>query len=93
MKLPIDHMEIEKNIKDKDPLHWLHQLGIHLDAAAQIMEDNNAVAFCGGCNDEAVILNSDTGEKIARQTTQVWLGGDPNFRTIGGVDYEESMMS
>jgi hypothetical protein len=57
---------------------------------ADLMEDEGMYLFCGGCNDHAVLCSDHGGVILGIQHTPVWMGGDFNQKTKGGVDYEAS---
>ena len=51
--------------------------------------------FCGGCNDDAVLVHEETGIKLGGvHGYGVWMGGDWNEKqSVLGIDYNEDVSS
>ena len=52
------------------------------------LADNGMIVFCGGCNDDAILVHEETGISLGDASGYgVWMGGDWNEKYYKGVTY------
>jgi hypothetical protein len=56
------------------------------------LADNGMIVFCGGCNDDAILVHEETGISLGvAHGYGVWMGGDWDERYHHGLSYNPNV--